>query len=245
MSRPLRRRQFTRGLVRAMAVGGAAVVWGRSQRSSAAAPLEVEVESRISAEVTRVGEPVQLTLVVRVRGADTPKNLPRPAALADNFEIGRAKTRSGSSGNPFGGPSAMVYSHQVSMLISPLHAGTFELGFSVEVDGQTHESNTPILEVLAAGEPLPEPPPGRDPTEAQGPVFLWAAVDKDTAYVGEQVTYALDVYERRSFLGIHLRKPPSFTDFFTEEIPEGEPVVKAVGGVDYRVRPGLRRALFP
>jgi hypothetical protein len=112
------------------------------------------------------------------------------------------------------------------------------------------KSNVPVLEVLpadrtAAPEATAEAGGDSVPTEAPGPVFLWATLDKKTAYVGEQITYALDVYERRSFLGIHLRKPPSFTDFFTEELPEGEPLLRRVSGVDYRVRPGLRRALFP
>ncbi|MCA9649518.1 MAG: protein BatD [Myxococcales bacterium] len=242
MARPLGRRSFTRGLGRALAVGLAAPVLGVAGRARAA---EVTAQIELSADTTRVGEAVRLTMSLESRGAPVPARLPWPDALAGNFEISNVTNAGGSSRDLFGGPAGAVYSRRVSAIITPLVEGKFELGFAVKVDGETVESNVPVLEVLPSDAELPGPPPGSTPTEAQGPVFLWAVVDKKEAYVGEQLTYALDVYERRSFLGIHLRKPPSFTDFFTEELDEGEPRVETVGGIDYRVRPGLRRALFP
>ncbi|MEM9456681.1 MAG: BatD family protein [Myxococcota bacterium] len=237
------RRRFTRHLGHALVVGACA---GLTPSLAGAEPVEAEASVRLSQPTVRVGEPVQLSLEVRVRGARAPSQLPWPSALADKFEIAGASTSGGWSGSIIlGGPSSRIYNRQTTARITPKEAGTYDLSFSVEIAGSTFESNVATLEVLGAGEVLPEPPPGRDPTEPQGEVFLWAAVDKNEAYVGEQISFALDVYERRSFLGIHLRKPPSFTDFFTEELPEGEPVVKRVGPIDYRVRPGLRRALFP
>lgn len=238
----LSRRSFTRGLGRALALGVAVPLLGRAAVAEAA---EVVAEASLSDTTTRVGEPVQLTLSIEVTGARAPADIPWPKALIDDFEVSAVQSVGGWSGDLFGGPQSRVSTRKVSALVTPKVAGKFELGFSVEIDGATVESNVPVLEVLPADATLPETPGGRTPTEAQGPVFLWATVDKEKAYVGEQVTYALDVYERRSFLGIHLRKPPSFTDFFTEELPEGEPVIARVGVVDYRVRPGLRRALFP
>lgn len=238
----LSRRSFTRGLGRALALGTAApLLW----RAAVARAAEVVAEASLSDTTTRVGEPVQLTLSLEVTGARAPADIPWPAALIDDFEVSAVQSVGGWSSNLFGGPQSRVSTRKVSALITPKVAGKFELGFAVEVDGATVESNVPVLEVLPADAKLPENPAGRGPTEAQGPVFLWATVDKERAYVGEQITYALDVYERRSFLGIHLRKPPSFTDFFTEELPEGEPSIARVGVADYRVRPGLRRALFP
>lgn len=237
MLRPTRRR-----FARALALGTTAALLVPSAVALAA---EVTAEASLSASSTRVGEPVRLTLSVAVRGARPPAELPWPAAIIDQFELDAIETVGGWSGDLFAGPAARIYTRKVSALITPKVAGKFELGFSIELDGETFDSNVPVLEVVEADQPLPETPGGRAPTEAQGPVFLWATIDKEQAYVGEQVSYALDVYERRTYLGIHLRKPPSFTDFFTEELPEGEPVIKRVGTTDYRVRPGLRRALFP
>ena len=238
----LSRRSFTRGLGRVLALGTAAPLLARAAVAWAA---EVVAESSLSDTTTRVGEPVQLTMSLEVRGARAPSNIPWPKALIDAFEVSAVQSVGGWSSNLLGGPPGRVSTRKVSALITPKLAGKFELGFEVEIEGTTIESNVPVLEVLEADATLPRTEAGRAPTEAQGPVFLWATVDKEKAYVGEQITYALDVYERRSFLGIHLRKPPSFTDFFTEELPEGEPSIKRVGVVDYRVRPGLRRALFP
>jgi BatD DUF11 like domain len=238
----LSRRRFVRRLGHALALGVATPILGRAATAWAA---EVVAEASLSAATTRVGEPVRLTLSVEVRGARAPGDLPWPEALIDDFEVSGIETVGGWSGDLFGGPAARVNTRKVSALITPKVAGKFELGFAIEVAGETVESNVPVLEVIAADAELPAVPSVREPTTAQGPVFLWATVDKEKAYVGEQISYSLDVYERRSFLGIHLRKPPSFTDFFTEELPEGEPVVKRVGTTDYRVRPGLRRALFP
>lgn len=249
MTRSVTRRCFTRHLGPALVVGGASVGLSRSGAAFAAAfaaAVEAEASVRVSADTVRVGQSVQLSLEVRVRGARAPSQLPWPSALDGKFEISEASTSGGWSGSIIlGGPSSRVYSRQTTARITPHEAGAYELSFSVDIAGSRFESNVVTLEVIGADEPLPEPPPGRDPTEPQGEVFLWATVDKDEVYVGEQLSYALDVYERRSFLGIHLRKPPSFTDFFTEELPEGDPVVKRVGTTDYRVRPGLRRALFP
>lgn len=242
MTRALTRRRFARSLGHAVAVGAAATVLGRPARARAA---EITAQVELSAETTRVGEPVRLTMTLEVRGARAPARLPWPDALAGNFELSNVASGGGSSRDLLAGPSEAIYTREVRAQITPRVEGSFELGFSIEIDGETVESNVPVLEVLAADAELPGPPPGSVPTEAQGPVFLWALVDKREAYVGEQIVYALDVYERRSFLGIHLRKPPSFTDFFTEELDEGEPHMEAVGGMDYRVRPGLRRALFP
>ncbi|MEX1363300.1 MAG: BatD family protein [Nannocystaceae bacterium] len=246
MTRPLTRRSFARGLGHALAAGVGTSVLGTAGRAGALAmQTEVEAQVQLSAETTRVGEPVRLTMVVNVRGAPAPARLPWPDALAGNFELRNVTNMSESSRDLLGGPASSVFSRKVSAIITPRAEGKFELGIIVEIDGESIASNVPVLEVLAADAELPGPPPGSEPTEPQGPVFLWAVVDKKEAYVGEQLIYSLDVYERRSFLGIHLRKPPSFTDFFTEELDEGEGSVKNVGGMDYRVRPGLRRALFP
>lgn len=238
MGRVLTRRRFARALV----AGAAASTWGRPGSARAA---EVTAQVDLSADTTRVGEPVRITMTLEVRGGRAPARLPWPDALTGNFELGNISNVGGSSRDLFAGPASAVYTRKVSALITPLAEGKFELGFAVAVEGATVESNVPVLEVLPADAVLPGPPPGSKPTEPQGPVFLWALADKKKAYVGEQIVYTLDVYERRSFLGIHLRKPPSFTDFFTEELDEGQPRVESVGGMDYRVRPALRRALFP
>src|SRR5690606_29279963 len=77
-----------------------------------------------------------------------------------------------------------------------------------------------------------------------GDLFVWASLDKTTAYVGEQITYLLDMYLRRQVLDVDLRKPPVFGDFFSEPLPDGQVRRARVGDVPYQVQPLLRRALF-
>jgi hypothetical protein len=74
---------------------------------------------------------------------------------------------------------------------------------------------------------------------------LWTRLDKSKVYVGEQIVYTLEVYERLPFPNIQLRALPGFQDFWSEELPEGDQRTETVAGVPYRVHPGLRRALFP
>lgn len=238
----LSRRRLCRALGHTLALGVGTSLVGAARPLRAA---EVEATSSLSHDTTRVGEPVRLTMTVRVRGARAPSQLPWPTPLATDFDVSNVSSAGGSSRDLLAGPAAAVYTRTVSAIITPRTEGRFDLGFAVEIEGERIESNAPTLEVLGADADLPTPPAGSEPTEAAGPVFLWATVDKEQAYVGQQITYALDVYERRSFLGVHLRKPPSFTDFFTEELEPGESEIKTVAGRDYRVRPGLLRALFP
>lgn len=243
MARSISRRRFTRGLGRALAVGVASSAFILAGDAEAA--IEVAAESRVSMDMARVGDPVRLTMVFKVRGGPVPANIPWPEALADNFTVSNVSRQNRTSRSIFGGPKAAVHSLEVKATITPLRTGTFELPFAIEIEGQRVDSNVPVLEVIGADEVLPGPPPGSVPTERRGPVFPWALVDKDEVYVGEQITYDLQVYEERSFLGIHLRKPPSFTDFFTEELDGRESETRRVDDVEYDVRSAMRRALFP
>ena len=123
MARPLGRRSFTRGLGRALAVGLAAPVLGVAGRARAA---EVTAQIELSADTTRVGEAVRLTMSLESRGAPVPARLPWPDALAGNFEISNVTNAGGSSRDLFGGPAGAVYSRRVSAIITPLVEGKFE-----------------------------------------------------------------------------------------------------------------------
>jgi hypothetical protein len=67
---------------------------------------------------------------------------------------------------------------------------------------------------------------------------LWTRLDKPKAYVGEQLLYTLEVYERLAFPNFQLRTLPGFQDFWTEELPEGDVRIETVAGVPYRCAPG-------
>lgn len=216
--------------------------------------------ARVTAEVDRervqVGEPFELTITVdseAERGADVPEPvLPDFVALGLEIVGVPATFRSTSSSFSFGtgrGTQVTARTTQTNIYtLVPSKPGRIELPVHVTV-GSTRiaAARVPVVEVhgeAAAAEPQPAGADG-GPTEAQGDIFLWSRVDKPEPYVGEQVTYTLEVYERLPFPQIQLRQLPGFQDFWSEELPEGQTRQAVVAGVAYRVHPGLRRALFP
>ncbi|MBL4685891.1 MAG: protein BatD [Nannocystaceae bacterium] len=235
------RRHFTRQIVVLAAV---AVAGGLPRAAHAAG--EITAAAALETASAVVGQPLRLLLSVKsVAGARRARPT-LPAALEGDFEIVRSipgRSMSASFGIP-GGGSNSEFTHDLTIV--PLKAGTYEMGFVVEVGGETVKSNVPVLTVTESVAPQADTvTTGSVPTVPKGDIFVWVSTDKATAYVGQQITYALDVYERRQFRNVHLRKPPTFADFFSEEPPQAETTITQVGGVAYRVESGVRRALFP
>lgn len=237
----MRRRLFLNGLAGAAALGLVA----REVHAADRVTVTVEVD-RLS---TQVGEAVELSVSVERLGEGA--GIPEPV-LPDLAALGITLAGQPSS---FRGFSTMILNGAVqrratqtySYTLIPSKPGSFSLPVHV-MNGavKIKAPRTPVLEVTGAA-PVATPIAGGsgDPTEAQGDMFLWTRLDKPRAYVGEQLIYVLEVYERLPFPNIQLRALPGFQDFWSEELPEGEMRNEAVAGVGYRVHPGLRRALFP
>ncbi len=230
---------------RFVALAAAAATLALVRRAHAAPGLRAEIA--VDRETLRVGDELQMELVVTRTGSGSVPDPTLPVALADAFEV-VSQFSSTSARTSFGtGGSSRSVSVTVEIGAIALKPGKHELQFTVD-DGDTEvKSNTVTVEVegeAKADEPTAVASTSK-PTESPADVFLWATTDKARAYVGEQVTYALDVYERRQLISVTLRTPPSFPDFHTFDLPEGEGSVELVAGVPHRVRPGMRRALFP
>lgn len=217
------------------------------------------VQPRIAAETDRerveVGEAFEFTVQVDSegeRGAEVPEPvLPDLAALGLEIVGVPASFRSTSSSFSFGtGRGSAMTTRTTQTTVYTLVAskpGRIELPVHV-MDGKTKiaVARVPVVEVTgqaASGEPVAAD--ANDPTEPQGDIFLWTRVDKPTLFVGEQLTYTLEIYERLPFPQFQLRKLPGFQDFWSEELPPGQQRRAVVGDTAYRVNPGLRRALFP
>jgi hypothetical protein len=112
--------------------------------------------------------------------------------------------------------------------------------------GKVAAPRTPVLEVTGTAAVAP-PIPGSvsGPTEAQGDLFLWTRLDKPRAYVGEQLVYTLEVYERLPFPNIQLRALPGFQDFWSEELPEGDHAHRDRRGRALPRAPRAASGLFP
>lgn len=236
------RRRFLTGLAGAAALGLLA------RPAHAADRVTVTVE--LDRPSTQVGEAVELTIQVeRVgegRGIPDPV-LPDFAALGITI-AGDPSTFRGFTSMNINGVTQSRITQTYSYTLIPGKPGKFTLPVHV-MNGavKINAIRTPVLEVTGTAVAAAPPIAGGsgDPTEAQGDIFLWTRLDKPKAYVGEQLIYALEVYERLPFPNIQLRALPGFPDFWSEELPDGEMRTEAVAGTPYRVHPGLRRALFP
>lgn len=220
----------------------------------AADQLSVAVE--LERDKIEVGEGVEFTVQIELEGeggGDVPEPvLPDLAAMGLALAGPPSTFRSTSSSFSFGtGRGSTIVSRTTQTYVYtllPSKPGRFELPVHV-LSGKTKISapRVPVLEVTGQAAPQEPIVPGADtgPTQPQGDLFLWTRIDKPSLYVGEQLTYTLEVYERLPFPNIQLRQLPGFQDFWSEQLQEGGMRQESVGGTMYRVHPGLRRALFP
>lgn len=239
---------------RRQVLAGLAGCAGLLVAGTARADDKVSVVTQLDSLSTVVGEGVEFTIQV-TRDGDG-RSVPDPV-LPNFTEMGLALAgppssfRSSSSSLNFGGGQTTMVTRTIqtyTYTLIPSKPGRFALPVHV-MNGTTKVAaqRTPVLEVTgeAAAEAVAVAASAAGPTEANGEIFLWTRLDKSKAYVGEQLLYTLEVYERLAFPNFQLRTVPGFQDFWTEELPEGDIRVETVADVPYRVRPGLRRALFP
>ncbi|MCA9659140.1 MAG: protein BatD, partial [Myxococcales bacterium] len=238
------RRRFVSGLAGASAF---ALVYAASGRARADGVVSLQAQLRTN--TVAVGDAVDLIVEVSREGGgdDVPSPL-LPDLLAQGFAVEGPSTSFRTQTSWVNGRSSSSVRVTYVYYLIPSKPGRFELPITVKDGGRTIRApRVPVLEVTGEAAPTTPTTPEANakPTEARGDVFLWATIDKPTLYVGEQLTYELEVYERLRFSNIHLRELPGFTDFWSEELPEGRTRNEVVAGVGYRVHPGLRRALFP
>lgn len=242
----LRRRQVIAGLA-----GFAGLLVARPAR----AEDRITVVAELDRLQTTVGDGVELTVQISREGEG--RGVPDP--VLPNFqELGLtlagppSSFRNSSSSFNFGtGQATQMVTRTIQTYtysLIPTKPGRITLPIHV-MNGTTKVSvaRTPVLEVTgeAATDAAPVAGSASGPTEAAGEIFLWTRLDKPKAYVGEQLLYTLEIFERLAFPNYQLRTLPGFQDFWTEELPEGDVRIETVAGVPYRCRPGLRRALFP
>ncbi len=128
--------------------------------------------------------------------------------------------------------------------LQPTRIGTHTIGpVSVDIGGQTYETEPIEVEVTQAGtgrsSPRPAPTPfvipGLSPADEQEAFLVSASVDDPSPYVGQQVTYT---FRYLSSLGFFARpqgyEPPEFTGFWHRQDPFWREVRDIVGTRRYR-----------
>lgn len=244
MSAPAPRRRF---LQLASVAALSLAIAGMPARAQAA---EVEVTITLGSSRVQVGDSVYLQVEVETDG----RRIGQPSFTGlDDVDVSAAGTSSGTSIQIGGGARVQRSTKTFTYVLSPRKAGEFQIGVEVEVDGQTHRpAKRPKL--IASGEapqPIVEQGKANDaPQDPDAEVIVWPVVDKATAYVGEQILYELQIWERANG-NLSVSSTPTFKDFWSEDLlpPERSRRPRTdrrfVAGVPYRVHQTLLRALFP
>jgi len=239
----LSRRQFA-GTLAGLAC---ATTVGFSRQARAAAG--VTIRTQLDQHRVEVGEGVQFTVEVIHEGRASVAEPKLPDFASMGISYRGPSTRQGSSHSWVNGQVSSRITASYTYFLLPSKPGSFQLPVSINTGGKVVKAApVSVLEVVgeaAASEPV-TPTAGAGPTKADGDVFMWIRVDNPSPYVGEQVTYTIEIYERsRRQLDLTLPSLPGFQDFWTEELPTGRRRSESVNGAPYTVHTVLKRALFP
>ncbi len=148
-------------------------------------------------------------------------------------------------------------------ILQPVRSGTLQIGEAViRHQGREYRSTAAVVTVHAADDrggdngltiagvrvPGFRAPPERRPTGPQRPqMFLHAVIDRESAYVGQQVTVTWLLYTRGEVLRFTPRLP-RLDDFWSEILYEPSGFLRygeaTVAGIPYQVVVLSKRALF-
>ncbi len=198
-----------------------------------------------------------LVLSFTISGGNIDLNVtPELPDLKENFDILRGPNRSTSVSIVNG-----KYSSSLSLqyLLSPKKTGMLEIASAtLHYDNKTYTTEAITIEVIK-GAPAPSQAPSqenpsqpqgdRQATTAQPEIFVRAEVDKETAYIGEQITISFYLYTQIQLYRYSITQTPNFSGFWKEELvkPPDRFVYQRqiIDGVEYGVALLNKVALFP
>ena len=208
----LRRRQFLGAGLAGVAVALAPTL---------AHATEVSVQATLGASQVAVGEAVYLQIEVETDGQSI--SAPEFPALA-NLEIEARGTSSGFSASF--GTNAGTVRHSTktfTYVVSPLAPGEYELAVEVEIDGKRYKP-AKVPKLVATGTaaaalvaPTAVGKAGDQPDDPESEVIVWPVVDAAEVYVGQQLVYELQIWERTSG-NLSISGAPTFKDFWSEDL---------------------------
>ena len=216
--------------------------------ASVLAPLAAHAdEIRVRAEVDRthatLDEQIQLQVIIegRLRSVEEPERPP-----FDDFDLysnGRSQNMQIVNGD-------VSASNIFSYVLVPKREGKFTIGaFTVHAGGK--DLKTEPIAITVGGGPgvrgAPAPESGEPETREDRDIFVLSRVDKQNAYVNEQILYTFYLYraERAAQITNLNYSQPSFQGFWVEKLKDGEKQsYKMLNGRRYIVQE-VPIALFP
>ncbi|MEW8376988.1 MAG: BatD family protein [Candidatus Thiodiazotropha taylori] len=177
--------------------------------------LQAQVQSRLSHQVTGLDQPVQLTIEID-GGEDLSPDL---TPLEQDFEIlSRSTQQSISVIN-----GQMTSKRSLNLMLLPLRSGSLTIP-AIQVGDQT----TQPLSLQVERQPQQE-------AETTKQALIELSLDKDSAYLEEQILLTLKLYQAKGVRGESLDPPvPSLDDTQLSLIHEDR-YSSRKDGVDYRV----------
>ncbi|MFH1478332.1 MAG: BatD family protein [Candidatus Omnitrophota bacterium] len=217
---------------------------------SFAGPQDISISASIDKEEICVDEEISLTIVV----SGSISNIPEPT-IPDLGGFGYYS--SGRSQNISIINSKVSSSVSFNYVLVPNSAGEHTLGpFTIEYKGNTYSTGSIKVNVLPekakkstvsskytypedSGTSNPEP----DPRNKGRELFITTAIDKNSAYVNEQITLTFSFYQSVDLFENPRYSPPDTTGFWTEDMPPQNKYYKAINGTRYLVTE-IKTALF-
>jgi hypothetical protein len=204
--------------------------------------LADDISVSASADRRTVSLNGQLTLTVTAEGTMQQISPPTLPDLDEHFSVYSA----GSSSNMRWVNGQMSSSRSWTYRLLPRQTGTVTIGaIEVEFGGSVY-STEPIEVEVVEGD---APPAEREErvgsgVDAEGrDVFITTSVDKERAYVGEQVTLSFKFYRRVDLWEQPRYQAPELPGFWVVDDPEQEEYYETVEGVRYIVIE-IRTAVF-
>lgn len=166
----------------------------------------------------------QLTLTISLEGEV--KTVPQPKFPQLNqfsmYEAGRSQNFSYVNGQ-------VSSSVNFNYALVPKSAGKFTIPpIEIQLDGKSYQTN-PIEITVIASQALAEPAPkDKLGNQKQPTQDLWieTSLDRDKAYVGQQVTLTLKFYQGVKLFQNPEYSPPSLSGFWTEDLPPRNGIIR-------------------
>ncbi len=211
---------------------------------------DVSVKASLNPTTVAVGE--QAVLTIQVEGKFRRSGDPELPNL-DDFDVFQAGTSQSFSIVNGQTSASVIYTY----VLSPRKEGTFKIEPIRITDGsRQYQANPVTLEVVAGGAAVTPPsqavPPPSGHTKsgslpgANESIFVSAAVDADTAYVNQQVTWTLGYYAdgRVQLLRSPNYTPPTAEGFWVEDLPPQNKYYTNLHDRQYLVSE-IKRGFFP
>ncbi len=195
---------------------------------------DLTVRARVDRTIASLNDHV--TLSIEVQGTMRQVGMPKLPPLDADFSVYSA----GSSTNMSWVNGAMTSSRTWTYRLVPKRAGSFTIGPAKVEFGADVYSTEPIeIEIVEGEAPRtasqPQERPSSGVESAGRDVFITTSVDKNRAYVGEQVTLSFKFYRAAELWEQPRYEAPELTGFWVVEIPDHEDYYEVVDGIRYAV----------